>query len=303
MARPPNFSRCWSRDIPGFGVAWVDPSPGGIALGVPTAFLPDVVAQLMPTIAVEELSRVTRDGYGEIDGVPGLRHRIEGRTAVLSVPGLPVRIDIPLAEPGLWEKAVLIAREYRNDGVVFLWDSHSLRWHPAERAFTMARLWKYGAGGHLYRHSAGFGRAAPHPGDLRALAGHELWFNPRVDEYEIQFAWQNSGTPREFLGLLLDRRDGLRVTPEPGGGTRPVGLRPDDDYARVRLRRDSANLLDLRPYRFEPRSDDAVLTSLLTSRQRRRLERERVHGYPPSRTHTTAHTTAHSGAGAGASAD
>ncbi|MFE3455931.1 hypothetical protein ACFXKD_00175 [Nocardiopsis aegyptia] len=188
---------CWHHDILGFGITWVDPSPTSIALGIPTRFLPDIISALIPTSSQVELADSADNGYAEVYGLPGLRHRTVGRTAILSVPGINGRIEIPVASPEIWDKAILIAKASWDEGSVFFWDECPTDWHPVERAFTQAWPERHGIGDNYYRAS----RLASDvlrrlPAICAPFAAHDMWFNYRgKDGYESSSNGRTAARP------------------------------------------------------------------------------------------------------------
>ncbi len=274
----------WAPDILGFGITWVDPSPTSVTLGIPTRFLPDVARALIPMTTTEELAGPAGDGCAEVWGLPGLRHRTEDSMVILYLPGIPGRVEIPLAVAGLWEKAVLIARASWDDGAIFFCDECPESWHPAERRFTAAWPARYGIGNRHYRDS----RLASDvlrrlPAICKPFAAHDMWFNFRGEEgYEIEFEWQNSGAPREVLDLLLHHKDGLRVQIDTHNGARSTNYFYSDDCTHVCLRSESGSCLDLRWLRYERRLGEDSRPTNLDPVGRRRLELERRYGYPSS---------------------
>src|ERR1035437_6984263 len=79
-------------------------------------------------------------------GIPGLRawHK-RGRT-VLSRPGIPGRIIIPVTAER-WHKAVMVAAELGGDagGTCSPWLTHPRGWHPAEARWAAAWPGRYGS--------------------------------------------------------------------------------------------------------------------------------------------------------------
>lgn len=276
----------WRPDILGFGITWVDPSPDCIAMGVPTRFLPDIAAVLMPTSSTAELSAPAHGREPQIWGLPGLRYRVAAKAVTLYVPGITARIQIPLAASDLWEKAVLIARAELDDNTVVFWDLAPDAWHPAERTFTQAWPRRYALGGAQYRAS----RLASDvlrrlPAMCKPYSAHDLWFNYFDDEgYHLEFEWQNSGPPRDVLDLLLHRKDGLDVHIDTQG--RPAEFAFSDDCTYLRLPSASGGRLDLRHLRDSPRvlaaleADRATRSRDSTAEQR--LDLERAYDYPSS---------------------
>ncbi|MFC0039570.1 hypothetical protein [Actinomadura rayongensis] len=277
----------WRPDILGFGLVWVDPAPNAIELGIPTRFLPDIAATLIPMCIRDELADATDSGPAEVYGLPGLRYRLDGDAVVLHIPGISGRITIPLASPDLWEKALLIARAEWDDTVVILWDLRPDTWHPAERACTARWPDRYALGGLYYQTS----RLASDvlrrlPGLCKPYATHDMWFNFGRDEgYHIEFEWQNSGPPRDVLDLLLDRKDGLNVSLDTCPHSKPVSYLYSDDCTCVRLLSSTGGLLDLRHLRYSPATREAVKNAEPPRRSHtieRRLELERKYDYPSS---------------------
>ncbi|WP_028649016.1 hypothetical protein [Nocardiopsis sp. CNT312] len=275
---------CWHHDILGFGITWVDPSPTSIALGIPTRFLPDIISALIPMSSPDELADSADDGYVEVYGLPGLRYRTVGCTAILSVPGIPGRIEIPVASPEIWEKAVLIAKASWDEGSVFFWDECPTDWHTAERAFTETWPRRYGIGNSYYRTS----RLASDvlrrlPAICAPFAAHDMWFNScSEDGYAIEFEWQNSGPPRKILDLLLDRKDGLRVQLKTCWDEQPISHFYSDDCTYVDLVSDLGGRLDLRHLRYPQRLSNNTRPTVFDVVRQHRLELERQYGYPSS---------------------
>jgi hypothetical protein len=277
---------CWRPDILGFGIAWVDPSPACITLGIPTRYLPDIASTLMPSSSIDALADSNDGPYAEIYGLPGLRFRLDGRTVILQIPGMAGRIEIPTASPDLWEKALLIAQASFDDTVVSLWDLLPDTWHPLERAYAVSWPERYAIGGVQYRAS----RLASDvlrrlPGICRPFSRHDMWFNfGRKEGYEIEFEWQDSGPPRDVLDLLLHRKDGLGVRIDTQD--RPVGRLYSDDCTYVRLVGDTGGFFDLRRLQRSPETCEALRRYRATRRRdpvaERRLELERKYDYPSS---------------------
>jgi hypothetical protein len=277
----------WRPDILGFGLTWVDPAPDAIGLGIPTRFLPDIAATLIPVSTRDELAGPLDGRSAQIYGIPGLRYRQDGDTVILTIPGITGRIDISLASPDLWEKAHLIAQGEWDDTAVFFWDLHPDTWHPAESAFVAAWPDRYAIGGLNYQTS----RLASDvlrrlPGICKPYSTHDMWFNFGRDEgYHIEFEWQNSGPPREILGLLLDRKDGLNVRLDTRPHGKPISYLYSDDCAYVRLPSCTGGRLDLRHLRDSPAVLEATKNTKPLRRDRtieRRLELERKYDYPSS---------------------
>ncbi|MGC4952987.1 hypothetical protein ACLQ2P_07190 [Actinomadura citrea] len=277
----------WNPDILGFGLTWVDPAPDGISLGIPTRFLPDIAAALMPTSSDDELAAPFCGKHSEVGGMPGLRFQPNGSSVILHAPGIAGRIEIPLASPDLWEKAVLIARACFDSTVNLLWDLMPDALHPVERAFTEGWPERYALGGAQYRAS----RLASDvlrrlPGICKPFSTHDMWFNFRGDEgYHIEFEWQNSGPPRDVLNLLLHRKDGLDVRIDPQD--QPIGHFYSDDCTYIRMPGATGGRLDLRHLRDSPQTLKALQHADLKARRwdhtvQRRLELERIYGYPSS---------------------
>ncbi|MCA2230196.1 hypothetical protein [Nonomuraea aurantiaca] len=279
---------CWRPDILGFGIAWIDPSPTGITLGVPTRYLPDIASTLMPTSSAAELVDPIDGESAQIYGLPGLRFRLDGSTVILHIPGMAGRIEIPLASPGLWEKALLIAQASFDDTTVFFWDLLPDTWHPLERACAASWPERYVIGGIHYQASRlASGVLRRLPGICRPFSAHDMWFNFGRDlGYEIEFEWQDSGPPRDVLDLLLHHKDGLNVRIDSQG--MPLNHFYSENCTYVRLLGDTGGCLDLRRLRHSPETREA-LKRYRAARGRdrvaeRRLELERKYNYPSSET-------------------
>lgn len=95
---------CWTPDILGFGLSWVDPSPTSVTLGIPSRFLPDIASTLMPMSSTEEIAGSSDGGTAEVYGLPGLRFRLDSSTVILHIPGMDGRIEIPTASPTFGRK-------------------------------------------------------------------------------------------------------------------------------------------------------------------------------------------------------
>jgi hypothetical protein len=261
---------------------WPEAGPRNLAEAVLTTFgaAGDATLRLLSD-AAEELADGT-GGYAEVWGLPGIRHRTEDSVAVLYRPGLPGRIEIPLDHADLWEKAVLIAKASFEDAI-FFWDECPEDWHPSEKGFADSWPERYGIGNVHYHDS----RLASDvlrrlPAICKPFAAHDMWFNFRGgDGYEIEFEWQNSGPPREILDLLLHDKDGLPVQIDTFNGERSTDHFYTDDCAFVSLQSQSGSRFDLRHLRYQrDRGDEARPTQ--RDPARRRLELERMYGYPSS---------------------
>jgi hypothetical protein len=90
-----------------FGIKSVTPRPDALTVRIAAEFLPDIISDIAPVWRAEE----EKDGeIINMSGIPGLRalHR-RGRT-VLTRPGIPGRIVIPVPADR-WRKAVMVAAE------------------------------------------------------------------------------------------------------------------------------------------------------------------------------------------------
>lgn len=274
----------WAREILGYGVSWVDPSPEAIELGIPTRFLPDIALALMPVSGEEEMKRSADDDRAEVYGIPGLRYRSLDDRVILFVPGISGRVEIPIKDRGLWGKAVSIASHSWEGDTVFFWDESPEVWHPAEHAFVASFPEKHEVGNLFYRTS----RLASDllrrlPGICAPFIAHDMWFNYRREfGYSIEFEWQNSGAPHKVLDLLLDRRGGLRAGIDVGASGMPMSYFYSDDCNRVRLASDLGGCINLRHLQFTAAREYPLASAFGDIQRRKRLELECRYEFPSS---------------------
>ncbi|WP_169981719.1 hypothetical protein [Microbispora sp. H10836] len=275
----------WSPFVLAYGIAWVDPSPEDLTIGIPAQYLPDLIRGLIPTLHPKAAS--ASDDV-EIQGIPGLRFSYEGGHVVLYRPGETARVRIPLKNESLWHKALKIGIDDFDSDLTFPWDSHPNAWHPAELYFINAS-WpgRYAIGGEHYQAS----RLASDllrrlPGLCGPFLAHDMWFNfhgATDSEYYIQFEWQNSRPPNAVLDLILDRTFGLDVHIDLVHDQHSLADAYADHCTRVRLvsRDGSGSRIDLRYLRFKGDLAEEVPPLFEGVRSRRR-ELEHLHDYPLS---------------------
>ncbi|WP_182907604.1 hypothetical protein [Microbispora sp. H13382] len=275
----------WSPFVLAYGIAWVDPSPEDLIVGIPVQYLPDLIRELIPKL---HTSGPSANDDIEIQGIAGLRFSYENGHVVLYRPGEPARVSIPLENESLWHKAIKIATDGFDSDLAFPWDSHPNAWHPAELYFINTS-WpgRYAIGGEHYQAS----RLASDllrrlPGLCSPFMAHDMWFNfygATDSEYYIQFEWQNSRPPNAVLDLILDRTFGLDVQIDLVHDQTSLADVYADHCTWVRLvsRDGSGSRIDLRYLRYNGDLAEEFPPLFKGERSRRR-ELERIYGYPPS---------------------
>jgi hypothetical protein len=195
----------WRPRMRPFGIKSVTPRPDALTVRIAAEFLPDIIRDIAPAWRAEE----EKDGeVVSMSGIPGLRalHR-RGRT-VLTRPGVPGRIVIPVPADR-WRKAVMVAAELGRyeSGTCSPWFTHPRGWHPAETRWAADWPERYAPDSWQYRNAWLASQI------LRRLPGlcpapwpyyHDLWFNRFGDECSIQFEWAFGATHDVVLDRLLD---------------------------------------------------------------------------------------------------
>jgi hypothetical protein len=115
----------WRPRMRPFGIKSVTPRPDALTVRIAAEFLPDIIHDIAPAWRAEE----EKDGeIINMSGIPGIRalHR-RGRT-VLTRPGIPGRIVIPVPADR-WRKAVMVAAELwqYEGGTCSPWFTHPPR--------------------------------------------------------------------------------------------------------------------------------------------------------------------------------
>ena len=194
----------WRPRMRPFAIKSVTPRPDALIVRIAAKYLPDIVRDIAPAWRPEEV----KDGeVVNMSGIPGLRAFHKRGHTVLSRPGVPGRIIIPVPADR-WRKAVLVAADLwgYEGGTCSPWLTRPRQWHPAETRLAENRPERYATDGWQY------GNAWLASQILRRLPGlcpmpwpyyHDLWFNRFGDKCSIQFEWAFGATHDVVLGRLL----------------------------------------------------------------------------------------------------